>query len=438
MISHNSSNKSLSISIQNNYLFNIISDKKLLYSFFNYLSVSEITKFMLMNKEIYSKFNNPDTYLFYKYMFKRYNSSFFFFDQKKIELRQLSEIVKLIKYSDELYKRHYNILNNLIVVYYFFGFIVLFDIFPIIYYFRIKLTIIILHIPFIIIWFFSIILLAIYFIMKRNIKNKINNFLDLSVDEIKNDKIVRKKLLKNIRRRIKYKNPKGFKIISSAYLILYTPLIVSSIWKVNEVVLFRAAAIGIPGIYYLYDLIKFVYIKRKQKNKLNIYKELFSKNQKDLDLFAIKEAEISNKMKRARIGGKMMDVSYFFGVFFWYFLYMIYIYMVISKLTDPKSKYKWGVILIPIDIVGVFFTLYTCIYLCSIWKLNVKYKLILIITAIITLVCFLVNFVILTNVGLEARKTKSCRVGVSIVFSISTIVHYIFNKKFGEKCAEIS
>ena len=271
---------------------------------------------MLMNKEIYTKFNNPDTYLFYKYMFKRYNSTFFFFDQKKIELRQLNEILKLIEYSDELYKRHYNILNNLIFVYYIFGYITIFDIFPIVFYFNKKLPKIILHIPFILIWLFSIILLVVYFIMKRNIKNKINNILDLSVDEIKNNKIIRKKLIKNIRRRIKYKNPKGFKIVSSAYLMLYTPLLLKLIWKVNEELLFKIAALGIPGIYYGYDLLKFLYIKCKQKRKLNIYKELFSKNQKDLDLFSTKEAEICNKMKRARIGGKMMDVSYFFGVFF--------------------------------------------------------------------------------------------------------------------------
>ena len=85
MFRHNNTNKYLYISIQNNHLFNILTDKKLLYSFFNYLSVSDITKFMLMNKEIYIKFNNPDNYLFYKYMFKRYNSTFFFSDQKKIE-----------------------------------------------------------------------------------------------------------------------------------------------------------------------------------------------------------------------------------------------------------------------------------------------------------------------------------------------------------------
>ena len=160
------------------------------------------------------------------------------------------------------------------------------------------------------------------FYNETNIKNKINNFFDLSADEIKNNKIIRKKLIKNIRRRTKYKNPKGFKIVSSAYLMLYTPLLLKLIWKVNEVGLFRAAALGIPAIYYICDLIKFLYIKSKQKNKLNIYKELFSKNQKDLDLFAIKENEISNKLDKADIGDKMMDVSYFF----WYFslVYIIF------------------------------------------------------------------------------------------------------------------
>ena len=431
MINYCSTNKPLNISEQNTYLFNIISNKKLLYSFFDYLSVSEITKFMLMNKEIYSKFNNKDTYLFYKYMFKRYNSSFFFFDQKKVELRQLNEILKLIKYSDILYQQYYKTINNFIVVYYIFGFIDIFDIFPIAYYFKKKIARGILHIPFILMWFLSIILLLVYQILKCNLNKKLNKFIDSSVREINEDKTIKERLLKNIRRRTKYKNPKGFKVVSSVYLILYTPVIFNLIWKTSAVKLFKAAAYGILAINFAIDLVKMIYIKCKQKNKLNIYKKLFSKNHKDLELFENKKTEIYNKIKRAGIGGKMMGFSYFVGFLLLFILYVCYINIFISKLTDPNSNCKWSVILIPVDILGFFIALYTCIYLCSIRKLNMKYKWILFITSTVNLTCFLLNFVLLPNIGLITKITISpaVQIGVSIVFSISLIIHYIYNKK---------
>ena len=440
MIHHNNLNKSVSISQQNTYLFNIISNKKLLYPFFNYLTVSEITKFMLMNKEIYSKFNNPKTYLFYKYMYKRYNSSFIFFDQNKIELRQLSGILKLIKYSDELYQEYYKTQNNFVLVFYIFSFIVLFDIFPILYYFNKKIPKAVIHMPFILIWLLSVIFLMMYFISTRTLNKKINKFINTTLEEIKNDKIIREKLLKNIRRRTKYKKPKGFKILVSVYLISYTPLFFQLIWGLKANVLFKIEAYGVVGLLYIKDFFKFLCIKKKQKNKLNIYEELFSKNQKDLDLFALKKAEIYDKMETSDIGDKMMGFSYYFGVLFLFIVYLSYINMLVCKISDETCEHGWALILIPIDVLGIFITLYTFIFICSIRKLKTDYKWKLIITCIINLICFLVNYVIIPNAGLLGKKSINFLsiIAINIVLGISIVFHFIFLRKFDEKRNEIS
>ena len=321
-----------------------------------------------------------------------------------------------------------------------FGFIVLFDIFPFLFYFKKKLPTIVIHMPFILTWFISVILLIFFFVSTRSLNNEINSSVDLYVGEINNDKIIREKLLKNIRRRTKYKKPKGFKIVSTIYLVCYTPLSLRLIWGADAGSLFKLFAFGIVGVYYVYDLIKFLCIKRKQKNKLKMYKEVFSKNQKDLDLFAIKKAEIYDKMDRADVGDKIMGFSYFFGVLFLYILYLSYINILTVKISDNDSEYKWGVILIPADVIGFFVTLYTGLFLCSIWRINVQYKWILIITSIISSLCFLINYVIYPNVALVSEKSFNFLypIGLNIVLSISIIIHCVFNKKFEEKCNEIS
>ena len=114
--------------------------------------------------------------------------------------------------------------------------------------------------------------------------------------------------------------------------------------------------------------------------------------------------------------------------------------MLVCKISDETCEHGWALILIPIDILGIFITLYTFIFICSIRKLKTDYKWKLIITCIINLICFLVNYVIIPNAGLLGKKSINFLsiIAINIVLGISIVFHFIFLRKFDEKRNEIS
>ena len=75
------------ITIQNKKkpeLIDILKNQRTAQKLFNYLTTNEVHKLMRCNRDIYNAFKDPQTYIYNKYMYKKYKDNYLFFYQNNI------------------------------------------------------------------------------------------------------------------------------------------------------------------------------------------------------------------------------------------------------------------------------------------------------------------------------------------------------------------
>ena len=107
----------------------ILKNQRIAQKILHYLTTKEVHNLMQTSKTIYNVFKDPKTYIYNKYMFKKYKDNYLFFYQNNIILRKLHQILEVINYSDEIYKNLYKKTNVMVIIYYFAGCILLLDLF---------------------------------------------------------------------------------------------------------------------------------------------------------------------------------------------------------------------------------------------------------------------------------------------------------------------
>ena len=99
-------------------LVDILKNQRTVQKILHYLTTNEVHNLMLSNKTIYNIFKDPKTYIYNKYMFKKYKDNYLFFYQNNIMLKKLNQILEVINYSDEIYKNLYKKTDLMVIFYY--------------------------------------------------------------------------------------------------------------------------------------------------------------------------------------------------------------------------------------------------------------------------------------------------------------------------------
>ena len=164
---------------KNRGLMNILSDQRMAQKLLQYLSINEVHNLMSCSKEIYGAFKNPKTYIYNKYMFKKYKDNYLFIYHNSITLKKLPQILEVISYSDEIYKSVYKITDIIVIIYYFSGCILILDIFVLFVMLDKSITHFddfLPHIPLFLFWVLCIFVIVSVYIFEKVGFNKIKDY----------------------------------------------------------------------------------------------------------------------------------------------------------------------------------------------------------------------------------------------------------------------
>ena len=415
-----------------NKLIQIIKSKRPIKSIIKFLPLSDICKFIILNKEIYSIITGTEYNILNEYLLKEYKGSFLLIKNRKIEMKQSQKIIMSIKYGDKLYKNYYKVIKILVLIYYLSSITLLFDIFPLELIFESKISRkeIILHIPLIIVWIFSILVLLINRIMTYSIKIKIGKYIDKSIKDINNDQ--KEKLIKNIRRRMFHLKAQGFETISFLYLFLYTPILGKILFNFKYRQLSRTIAILIALYAFCVHFIKFLYFKIKNRvSKMKLYENVFNKKKalKDINYFNNKSNEIKDKLVYPKFGEVIMGILFYIVKFVFYLVLYLYIDLLLEKVENKDFDIGWNVILIPLDIIGALFAIYWIIFIYSYKSIQIKQKWKLYVSIGVISLGILIDIILIPNFKNKVYMSPYILIGVNICVTIAAIYYYIYVHK---------
>jgi hypothetical protein len=106
---------------------------------------------------------------------------------------------------------------------------------------------------------------------------------------------------------------------------------------------------------------------------------------------------------------------------------IFYAFLIGKKLDDSGFGVSWRVLLIPLYIICFIIVLWGIIYIYSIKRHKSEYKIILIITIIIIIVCTITNCVFWPNFYLSNKGiTRYFPIVIDGIITITTMVHCFF------------
>ena len=122
-----------------------------------------------------------------------------------------------------------------------------------------------------------------------------------------------------------------------------------------------------------------------------------------------------------------MAFQYYLFLAVFHGVIIFYAFLIGKKLDDSGFGVSWRVLLIPLYIICFIIVLWGIIYIYSIKKHKSEYKIILIITIIIIIVCTITNCVFWPNFYLSNKGiTRYFPIGIDGIITITTMVHCFF------------
>ena len=157
-------------------LLDILNNQRTAQKLLRYLTTEEVHNLMIINRRTYFAFVNPKTYIYDKYMFKKYKDNYIFFYNNNIIIKNLNLILEVINYSDDIYTNIYKKTDKVVISYYFIGCFLILDLFVLFVmidnkakYFNDYLP----QIPLVLFWVLCIFQLIFIFILEKIGINKI-------------------------------------------------------------------------------------------------------------------------------------------------------------------------------------------------------------------------------------------------------------------------
>ena len=416
-------------------IIDILKNQRTAQKLLRYLTTNEVHNLMLCNKTIYKVFKDPNTYIYNKYMFKKYNDNYLFFYKNNIKIKKLHEILEVINYSDDIYKSLYKKSNILVISYYFAGCILILDIFVLF----VMLNKSVNHfddflpqIPLVIFWVLCIAILISIFILEKIAVNKIKEYFRQK-HIVKEGDILEKKILESISKRLCNQKPISYKPISITYILCFIPIMYKYFFSNSYATTFLYVSGLFCSIGFFYDFMSFFYYKYFHKiSKILVYYNIF----KDINLsyFFIKLRNILSHYPNYNVSEIRLGFQYYFWLAFFHAMIIIYAYLIGQKLDDQSFGVSWRILLIPLYIVCFIIVLWGIIYIYSIKQHKSKYKWILVTTIIIIMICTAVNCVFWPNFYIKNKSiTRFFPIVIDGIITLMTMVHCFFLYKSKKK-----
>ena len=415
----------------------ILKNQKTAQKLFHYLTTSDVHNLMIVNKRIYKAFKDPQTYIYDKYMLKKYKDNYLFFHQNNITIKKLYQILEVINESDKIYKNLYRKTNIMVIFYYFAGSILLLDIFVL--FVMIDKSVnhfddFLPQIPLVIFWAFSVIILVSISIFEKFYFNEIKKiFRQKKI--VKEGDIIEKKLLINISKRLYNQKPISYRTISFTYVLCYIPILYKFFFstKYSTIFLYVSGLFSILG--FLHDYSKFFYYKYSHRySKIYAYQDIYYKLNKE-ELFNTKLRNILSHYPHWNVSEHRLAFQFYFHLAVFHGVIMFYSYLIGKKLDDQKFGVSWRILLIPLYIACFIIVLWGIIYIYSIRQVkSKKYKYILAITIIIIMVCTIVNCVFWPNFYTKNKSiTRFFPIVIDGIITFIAMAHVYFLYKSKEE-----
>jgi len=170
------------INIQNDKkveFLDILKNQRTAQKLLKYLNTEEVHNLMVCNRRTYFAFIDPKTYIYDKYMFKKYKDNYLFFHNNNIKIKKLHQILEVINYSDNIYNNVYKITDTMVFIYYFVGCILILDLFVLFVMIDNSVTSFadyLPQVPLVIFWVLCIFQLLFILILEKNGVNKIKKY----------------------------------------------------------------------------------------------------------------------------------------------------------------------------------------------------------------------------------------------------------------------
>ena len=416
-------------------IIDILKNQRCAQKLFQYLTINEVHNLMVCNTAIYKAFKDPKTYIYNKYMFKKYKDNYLYFYHNNIKVKKLYQILEVINYSDNIYKSLYKKSNILVISYYFAGCILILDLFVLfvlldnsVNHFEDFLP----QIPLVIFWVLCVAILIIISILEKIAVNKVKkNFREKHI--VKEGDILEKKILGSISKRLCNQKPISYKPISITYILCFIPVMYKYFFPSSYATIFLYVAGLFCSIGFFYDFTSFFIYKYSHKiSKIIVYYNIF----KDINkrYFFIKLRNILSIYPYYNVSEIRLGFQYYFWLAIFHGVIILYAYLIGNKLDDQSFGVSWRILLIPLYIVCFIIVLWGIIYIYSIKQHKSEYKWILVTTIIIIMVCTIVNCVFWPNFYTKHKSiTRFFPIVIDGIITIVIMIHWFFLYKSKKK-----
>ena len=405
----------------------ILKNQRTAQKLLKYLTTEEVHNLMVCNRRTFFAFINPKTYIYNKYMFKKYKDNYLFFLNNNIKIKKLHQILEVINYSDNIYTSVYKKTDTMVIIYYFVGCFLILDLFVLFVMIDNKAS----HfadylpqIPLIIFWVLCIFQLLFILILEKNGFNKVKKYFRQK-KMVKEDSLIEKNILNNISKRLYHKRPVSYRPICYTFIFCYIPIIYKSFRSLSYATAFLYISSIFCSIGLFLDFALFTYYKITHKiSKIDVYKFI---NYKNLDYFYYKLLNILSYYPKYNVAEFRLAFQYYLFLTVFHGVIIFYAFLIGKKLDDSGFGVSWRVLLIPLYIICFIIVLWGIIYIYSIKKHKSEYKIILIITIIIIIICTITNCVFWPNFYLSNKGiTRYFPVVTDGIITVTTMVHCFF------------
>ena len=425
------------INIQNDKkveFLDILKNQRTAQKLLKYLNTEEVHNLMVCNRRTYFAFIDPKTYIYDKYMFKKYKDNYIFFYNNGAKIKKLNQLLEVINYSDDIYTGIYRKTEKSVIAYYFIGCFLILDLFVLFVMINNKVK----HfddylpqIPLLLFWILCIFQLIFIFILEKIGTNKIKKYFRQK-KIVKNNSTLEKNLLSNISKRLYHKRPVSYRPICYTYIFCFIPIIYQSFFELSYAMAFLYIAIIFCSISLILDYVFFICYKYAHKlSKIDVYRMI---NWKDEQYFNYKIMNILSYYPKMNVSEIRLGFVYYLFLSIFHGVIGFYAFLIGKKLDDEDFTVSWRVLLIPLYIICGIIVLWGIIYIYSIKQHKSEYKTVLIITIVIIIICTITNCVFWPNFYLSNKGiTRYFPIVIDGIITVTTAVHCFFLYKSKKK-----
>ena len=405
----------------------ILKNKRTAQKLLKYLTTEEVHNLMICNRRTFFAFIDPKTYIYDKYMFKKYKDNYIFFHNYNTKIKNLNVILEVINYSDIIYKNIYNKSEIMVIIYFFIGCFLILDIFVLFVMLDnsvSKFADYLPQIPLVIFWvlcFFQLIFIS---ILEKNGVNEIKKFFRKQ-KIVKEGSQIEKNILHSISKRLCHKRPVSYRPICYTYIFCYIPIIYKSFRSLSYEYAFLYISCIFCSIGLFLDFVLFFIYKMTHKmSKIDAYKLINYDNQ---EYFYYKILNILSYHPKKNVSEIRLAFQYYLFLAMFHGFIIFYAFLMGKKLDNGNFGVSWRILLIPLYIICAIVVIWGIIYSYSIKAHKSEYKIILILTIVLIIICAITNCVFWPNFYLSnGGITRYFPIVIDGIITVTAMVHCFF------------